>query len=223
MNKAAARQQIQRLRDGISSDLEALEALEDAIGLEVEDRPTVIGRDEAEQFLPPFTFDERGWAGPTPLGGWLHQEVADAIEWLAEESKSDPFALEALDEVRFYFVFHGDDAPEFVPADPVIAKCARDAANSGRGVAFLHRPYNHDFPGGADVIREAGMDLNLWGPGRHRVQHFHSWKETPEEIATRTARAIRSAPERRAEIARQAAEDEANGVQRPTPGPRPNP
>lgn len=217
----------------LHSATEVANAAEES-GIEIEIESNVIGRDgdpviggspfgRPGVHLPNAFYDEWGWSRDhSPLGGWRHRDIDDAVNWLADQAISDPYAQQALDQVRFWIVFHFDQVPDrFVPDDIVAANNARQAANRWWGV-MLAGGKSYDFavrdPSGLPETSTPEYD----GKKRHRVQ-FLDHGETPEAFAERTAAAIRTAPARLRHQAAQAAQDAANGVVRPPPGPKPNP
>lgn len=196
--------------------------------LTAEEREFLIGEFGLELPVPPEegpVYREDGFSEETSfLGARRHILIDQAVEELVERAEAgEPYAAEALAQVRWWTIISFDAFPELKPDDPDELKRATAGLNGNFSLAIIGvRSYDYR----ADRAREEYGILDLddapEGEGPERTRTYYARpKENLTAWASRVANAIRRYPERLAELERQRQEDEDNDVQRPKPGPRP--
>ena len=202
---------VERRLDASSKKIE--NAVKDLHGLGL-----VLGSDQTfESQIPEGYRLEDGFSeAVTFFGGRLHWRIEEALNQL--NNSSDPLDRQVAQDAKPYTIVTFQNFPELKPDDPVIASRAAQALsnNFSRAAIGIARSvaYGVDHnPADVPVQEDLEYHVTLWVAPDYDLDLW----------AAQTADALLSGSSRIRERIQQEAEDEANGVIKPTPGPGPRP
>lgn len=209
------------------SDLRAVLVRHDP-SLSAEERDFLLG--ETRPTLPETKdedpeYREDGFTVETSfLGGRRHILVDRAVEELVERAENrEPYAQQALDQVRWWFIFPSSHHPEMKPLDPLENQRASAglSANYGLAIAGIRSAdYNANRVRKLYGIEDIDQAPEDEGPSRTRVIWTAPGADLVK-IMQNTAKTLRESPQLLARVDRERREEEESGNIRPLPSPLP--